>query len=184
MKKEFEMTEHAKNMQRVWNTMSVVVKAIVTAPITRAQGGIACDNEHYVKARDLGFTINGIFGRRYKASNDGSGRAVMDEVFAYHGYTGAKRIYTKGGGKVNELYMFDTKEDKQDVLYMVSKKKSEFGSVYYDVVRLCEGKARGFVLGEDGAKTEKGREIIGLYESTVANFSAAQDFEARNDLIN
>ena len=184
MKKEFEMTEHAKNMQRVWNTMSVVVKAIVTAPITRAQGGMSCDNEHFKKARELGFTINGIFGRRYKASNDGSGRAVMDEVFAYQGYTGAKRTYTKGGGKVNELYMFDTRENNKDVLYMMSKKRSEFGAVYYDIVRLCEGKARGFVLGEDGAKTAKGCEIINLYESTVANFAVAQDFEARCDLIN
>ena len=108
----------------------------------------------------------------------------MDEVFAYHGYTGAKRTYTKGGGKVNELYMFDTRENNQDVLYMMSKKKSEFGAVYYDVVRLCEGKAKAFVLGEDGAKTAKGLSIVNLYESTVANFAVAQDFEARNDLIN
>ena len=183
MKKEFEMTEHAKNMQRVWNTMGTVVKAIVTAPITRAQGGISYDNEHYVKARDLGFTVNGLFGRRLKRAADGSGRAVMDEIFAYGGYTGAKRTYTKGGGKVNEIYMFDTREDNKDVLYMMSKKKSEFGSTYYDVVRLCQGKANGFVIGEDGAKTAKGRAIIDLFESTVANFNAAQEVEAQSGII-
>ena len=183
MKKEFEMTEHAKNMQRVWNTMGTVVKAIVTAPITRAQGGLVYDNENYAKARELGFTVNGLFGRRYKRATDGSGRAVMDEIFAYRGCTGAKRTYTKGGGKVNEIYMFDTTEEGKSVLYMMAKKRSEFGSTYYDVVRLCQGKANGFVIGEDGAKTAKGRAIIDLFESTVANFAVAQEVEGQSDCI-
>lgn len=183
MKKEYEMEQHAKNMQRVWNTMGTVVKAIVTVPITRAHGGLFCDNEHYTKARELGFTVNGLFGRRYKRAADNSGRAVMDEIFAYGGSTGAKRTYSKGGGKVNELYMFDTREEGKDVLYMMSKKKSEFGSVYYDVVRLCQGKANGFVIGEDGARTAKGRAIINLFESTVENFTVAQEIEGQSDCI-
>lgn len=175
--------EHAKNMQRIWNTMGVVVKAIVTAPITRAHGGITYDNEHYAKARELGFTLNGVFGRRVKRAADGSGRAVMDEIFAFRGYTGAKRTYSKGGKTVNEIYMCDTREENKDVLYMISQKMSDFGSTYYDVVRLCQGKATGFVVDGAGPKTEKQRGLIDLFKSTKANFETAQEFEGQGDYI-
>lgn len=166
---------YEKEMQNYWGIMSTVVKAIVSTPITRANGGTSHDNEHYVEATKLGFRIGEFFGKNKIAIGN---KSVLEEIFAYGGTTGAKRTFkTKGSEETKEVYYYDTTENGKDVFYMASQGKTDLGVYYYEFVRLEDGKTTGFVVQDKDPKlmTKEEQKLVKAFREAVINFDMAKE---------